>query len=201
MMATTHALIGLVAAALVGLVAPAHAPLALAAGFIGGLVPDLDLYVGHRRTLHFPACAWPAAALLFVGVATVGGPVAAAGAAFLLAAALHATMDIFGGGLELRPWEADSSHAVYNHLLGRWHRPRRWVRYDGAPEDVLIGAVTAVPAYLLAAGLLRRLVVATLVISVGYAAVRRWVPALTTRLVGVVPVCYHEYLPERFLDG
>jgi hypothetical protein len=201
MMATTHALVGLVAAALVGLVAPAHAPLALAAGFAGGLAPDLDLYAGHRRTLHFPVCAWPFVAVLFAAAATGGGPVAAAGAAFLLAAALHATMDVFGGGLELRPWQANSPRAVYNHLLGRWHSPRRWVRYDGAPEDVVLGAVVAVPAYLLAAGPLRRVVVATLVVSVGYAAVRRRVPALTAWLVGAVPVAYRPYLPARFLDG
>jgi hypothetical protein len=75
------------------------------------------------------------------------------------------------------------------------------VRYDGAPEDVVLGAVVAVPAYLLAAGPLRRVVVATLVVSVGYAAVRRRVPALTAWLVGAVPVAYRPYLPARFLDG
>ncbi|WP_435076861.1 hypothetical protein [Halococcus sp. AFM35] len=121
-MATTHALAGV---ALAALVASEQAGVALPAGFVGGLFPDLDLYVGHRKTLHFPVYYWPLALAGGVLVAIGTGPATVGLACFLLAAALHSTMDAFGGGLELRPWEATSERAVYNHYTGRWHRPRR----------------------------------------------------------------------------
>ena len=53
-MLPTHALAGMALALPVALVAPEYAPAALAAGFVGGVLPDLDLYTGHRKTLHFP---------------------------------------------------------------------------------------------------------------------------------------------------
>ena len=200
-MATTHALAGVAVAALVALVAPEQAGVALAAAFVGGLFPDLDLYAGHRKTLHFPVCYWPLALVAGVLAAIATGPATVGLACFLLAAALHSAMDVLGGGLELRPWEATSERAVYNHFAGRWHRPRRWVRYDGAPEDALLGLVLAVPALLVAGTAMRWLVGGTLCLSVGYVLVRRWVPVLTERLVGFVPAELVEHVPERFVDG
>ena len=200
-MATTHALAGVAVAALVALVAPEQAGVALAAAFVGGLFPDLDLYAGHRKTLHFPVCYWPLALVAGVLAAIATGPATVGLACFLLAAALHSAMDVLGGGLELRPWEATSERAVYNHFAGRWHRPRRWVRYDGAPEDALLGLVLAVPALLVAGTAMRWLVGGTLCLSVGYVLVRRRVPVLTERLVGFVPAELVEHVPERFVDG
>jgi hypothetical protein len=198
MMATTHALAG---AALASLVAPEQAGMALLAGFVGGLFPDLDLYAGHRKTLHFPVYYWPLALGGGALAAVATGPVAVGLACFLLAAALHSTMDAFGGGLELRPWEATSERAVYNHFTNRWHRPRRWVRYDGAPEDALLGALLAVPPLLVASTAMRWVVGGALGLSVGYALVRRRVPMLTERLVGFVPATLAGYVPERFVEG
>lgn len=200
-MATTHALAGVAVAALVALVAPEQAGVALAAALVGGLFPDLDLYAGHRKTLHFPVCYWPLALAAGALAAIVTGPATVGLACFFLAAALHSAMDVLGGGLELRPWEATSERAVYNHFTSRWHRPRRWVRYDGAPEDALLGVVLAVPALLVAGPAMRWLVGGTLCLSVGYVLVRRRVPVLTEHLVGFVPAGLVEHVPERFVDG
>jgi len=78
-------------------------------------------------------------------VAPVGGPVAVTAAVagsvlpdadmfavVLVGVALHAAMDVFGAGLELRPREATSRRAVYDYVRGRWLRPRRWIRSSPA---------------------------------------------------------------------
>ncbi|UPW02257.1 metal-dependent hydrolase [Halorussus gelatinilyticus] len=172
MMATTHALFGMALGALSLVVAPEYATAAIAAGGVGGLFPDLDLAGDHRKVLHFPVyyalAAVPALALaaLAPSVATV------AVAVFLASAALHAASDALGGGLELRPWEATSQSAVYDHYRGRWIRPRRWIRYDGAPEDLLAAAVFAVPGVLYP-DRLQAVVLALLAVSTGYALVRK----------------------------
>lgn len=145
MMAVTHALAGAALASVLALGAPEFALVAVLAAFVGGVAPDIDLAWTHRRTLHFPVyaplVALPALALAIL-VPTTATVVLAA---FLGAAALHSVSDVFGGGLELRPWEATSDRAVYNHVRRRWHPPLRWVRYDGSPEDLLLSSLLAIP--------------------------------------------------------
>jgi hypothetical protein len=186
MMLPTHALGGMAIGLAVGAVAPEFVGVAVVAGFLGGIVPDLDLYAGHRKTLHYPVyyavLAAPAAGLVFLfpAATTVGAAV------FLLGAAVHSAGDVLGGGLELRPWEATSEHAVYDHHRERWIAPRRWIPYDGSPADLLLSVVLAVPLGTALDGGLRALVVVSLAVAVAYAAVRRLLPAVADLLVGEV---------------
>lgn len=200
MMATTHVLAGIALASVALYTTPELAPVALAAAALGGLFPDLDLYAGHRRTLHFPVYL-PALAIPAVGIAVLAPSlVTVAAGYFLLAAAVHCTMDAFGGGLELRPWRGTSERGVYDHFNGRWIRPRRWVRYDGAPEDLLLAGVLALPGLLLFEPPVPALVGAILAVSAVYTLLRR-------RLVGVAEWCVDQLpdtllarIPERFVE-
>ncbi|RKD97187.1 metal-dependent hydrolase [Halopiger aswanensis] len=183
MMATTHALMGV---ALVALVFPevGAAPTAgvLLAAFVGGIVPDLDMGAAHRKTLHFPVCLPLAAAFVGGGLLASGatGSLALGLFAFLLSAALHSAIDVFGGGVEPEPWKRTSNKAVYNHVLGRWHRPKRWVRYAGAPEDFLLAAVCGTVAIRAAATTpeIDRLLLGTLAFSAAFTLVRKRIPDL-----------------------
>ena len=200
MMATTHALAGALLASATLVLAPAQAPAALLAGFAGGLAPDLDLYLHHRKTLHFPVylpvATVPAVALAVAAPSTI----TVALAAFVAAAALHSVTDVLGGGLELRPWEGTSDEAVYSHYHGRYLEPRRLVPYDGAPADLGLAAVMAVPVLAVGGGdPLESLVVASLLVSTAYAAVRKRLPALAEDLVGtLVPDPVLPYVPDRY---
>jgi hypothetical protein len=144
MMALTH---GLASVALVAIATPAiretAGPPLLAAAFLGGLAPDLDLLAAHRKSLHYPVGYTLFAALLgsyYAVVPTVGGLLATVA---LSAAAVHTWSDVFAGSVEPEPWNPTTERAVYNHALGQWHRPRRWVRYSGAPEDFFLCAISA----------------------------------------------------------
>ena len=199
MMATTHALMGLALSALVTLVAPEYAPVAAASGLAGGAFPDLDLYAGHRRTLHFPVY-YSIAAVAAIGVAVFAPGAWTVGAAvFLAAAALHAATDALGGGLELEPWRATSDRAVYSHFHGRWISPRRLIRYDGAPEDVALAAAAGVPAAIVYGPSIQRVVAGALALSVGYAIVRKRLPAFAARILGALPDDVRHRIPERFV--
>ncbi|MFC5970769.1 metal-dependent hydrolase [Halomarina salina] len=182
-MATTHALAGIVVASVAALLVPDHATTALLAGAAGGLFPDLDAVVGtHRKTLHFPAYGW-VVAVPAVGLAVlVTGPWSVALACFTTAAAFHALSDWAEGGVEWRGWERNTDRAVYCHLTGEWLTAKRWVRYDGAPEDLLCSAVLAGVALLVVSGLTRWLVVGLLAVGTVYTLVRRRVPGVVDRL-------------------
>ncbi|MEY7850571.1 metal-dependent hydrolase [Natrarchaeobius sp. A-rgal3] len=183
MMATTHVFAGLLVASAVALVEPTVALEAGIAAIVGGLFPDLDVVATHRKTLHFPvyyaALAVPASGLALV--APSGTTVAVA--VFLLAAAAHSVSDALGGGHELRPWEGQSPRAVYSHYHGRWLEPRRWIGYDGSPGDLAAASVLALPALFVFDGFVRTVVVGMLVVSIGYAAMRKAVAAGAERFV------------------
>jgi hypothetical protein len=173
MMAVTHATLGLLLAVPVAIVAPEYALVAAVGGLVGGLVPDVDLFVGvHRRTLHFPVAGPLVGAA--AGLIALASPSAltVALAVGLLSAGLHATADILGAGEELRPWERTNPYAVYDHVRGRWLRARYLIRYDGAPEDLAATALLAVPVAAVY-GDLRWLLGGLLVVGAAYALARK----------------------------
>lgn len=174
MMAITHAMIGLLLAAPVALVAPEFASAAAVGALVGGVAPDLDLFVGvHRKTLHYPV-AGPLVGVVAGVVAVVAPtPLTVAIALTLLSAGVHATTDILGAGEELRPWERTNPYAVYDHVNDRWLRARYLVPYDGAPRDLLVTVLCAVPVALTFRGQLRWLLAGLLLVAVVYTAVRR----------------------------
>ncbi|WP_247000360.1 metal-dependent hydrolase [Halosolutus gelatinilyticus] len=190
-MTTTHALMGVAVAAvaLPGVGEPAPVAAVLAAAFLGGVAPDLDLVATHRKTLHFPA-------LLPVATGVVGLRLHADGTvagvvlfAFLGSAALHSVVDVLGGGVEPEPWRRTSQEAVYNHLLGRWHRPKRWVRYAGAPEDFLLTAVCGIVVVTTATpSAFDRLAIGLVLFSGLFALVRKRIPDLIDAASRSIPL-------------
>lgn len=198
MMLPTHVIVGLAAAIPLAITAPDLAPAALAGAVVGSVVPDLDMYAGHRRTLHYPT-VYPVAALIAaVGAVTLATPLAVAVTFALLGAALHCQMDRLGGGLELRPWEGRSDRAVYDHVRRRWRRPRRWVRYDGAPEDFLLSLAVGGPLLLIVSEPFNWVVLAALAVGGFYAAFRRQLADLATVVFGQVPDRLRQHVPDRY---
>lgn len=198
MMLPTHALVGLAIAAPLVAFAPDLAPAALVGAFVGSLAPDFDLYAGHRRTLHYPTIYAIAAVPITIAAALVAAPWLVAAAFLFVGAALHCRMDRYGGGLELRPWEGTSDRAVYDHVRRRWRAPKRWIRYDGAPEDLLLAAFAGVPLWMILDGPFRWLVGASLVVGGLYALLRRQLANAAPVVFDAVPESVDDYVPSRY---
>lgn len=174
MMATTHGFAGVFLAAIVATVAPEFAVPAFIGGLIGGLFPDVDIVARHRRTLHYPfyytvialitgaiAVWYPHPMTVTIGIGT-------------LAAALHSVSDIFGGGASMRPWATRSRRAVYSHIHGTWLPPRGRIRYDGAPEDFILGILLAIPSFLVFdTAIARGLILTGVIVSLFYTIFRK----------------------------
>lgn len=200
MMATTHVLVGLAIAATIGVFGPEIGLLAVIAAAVGGAFPDLDLYAGHRRTLHYPVYYTAVAVPTLLLAAVLNTPMVWAIGLFLAGAAAHSVMDAAGGGLELRPWRGNSDRAVYSHYHGRWLPPRRIVRYDGAPEDLVLGGLAALPGLLTFEGHLLTGLWILLGVSLAYTVVRKPMVAFAEWLLERTPKRVQNRLPERFLE-
>ncbi|MFB6112574.1 MAG: metal-dependent hydrolase [Halodesulfurarchaeum sp.] len=173
MMSSTHSAMGLAGVCVLALVRPEYADVAAGAAIAGGIFPDLDVVFEHRKTLHHPE-VYPVLAVLAIGLAVARPRTATIGiATFLSAASLHSLTDVLGGGLGLRPWENDDERGIYLHLSGRWLPPRRWVRYDGAPEDLLVAVAFSIPPFLLFDGVIRTAILVGLAGSAVYVLVRK----------------------------
>ncbi|RDI73096.1 metal-dependent hydrolase [Halopelagius longus] len=203
-MATTHALAGVVLAVVLATLFPETAagtiPIPVVAAALGGVFPDFDLYVAHRKTLHFPVyfsmLAAPALVIAVLAPTTLTLSVAL----FFAAAALHSLMDALGGGLELKPWLGTSDRAVYSHYHGRWIRPRRWVRYDGAPEDLAVAVLFAAPTLYAFDGYVQTGVLVALGISAAYVVLRKPMVTIAERVVDALPAGVLAYVPNRFVE-
>lgn len=187
MMTSTHALVGACLGAAAAIVVPELSTAAVLVGFVGGALPDADLLATHRRTTHFPLLAPALAVPLLVGAVAVGTPMALLVGVFALAFAVHSPMDVLGGGVEPEPWLATSDRGVYDHVGGRWIRPLRWVRYAGAPEDLVVASLVAIPAILVSDGFAEALLLATLAVSIGFVSIRRRLAGLSAWLLGESP--------------
>ncbi|MFB6266381.1 MAG: metal-dependent hydrolase [Halodesulfurarchaeum sp.] len=184
MMSTTHAAMGLAAASILTVVAPELAVVAGLAAVAGGVFPDLDLVLQHRKSLHHPELYPVLAALAAVPALLRPGPLLVAVAWFFGGAALHSLTDVLGGGLGLRPWESDDERGIYLHTRARWVPPRRWVRYDGAPEDLLVAVAFSIPPYLAFGPQVRKLILAGLGASLGYVLLRKRLVDVYERFAG-----------------
>jgi hypothetical protein len=198
MMALTH---GLASLALVAFATPflseTVTPVLLAVAFLGGLAPDLDVVAEHRKSLHYPV-GYTVLAVVFgiwyIRAPTSGGLLATGAVG---AAALHTCSDILAGSVESEPWNPTTDRAVYNHALGGWHRPRRLVRYSGAPEDFLLCGVCASVALLASATgpTADALLLWLVAVAGGYTLARRHLTDIWTRLAPHVPAALGASLP------
>lgn len=182
MMTTTHAVVGALVGGATAAVGPVPTTTALVVGFVGGTLPDADLVATHRRSLHFPVYASVATVLAAFVAAVVATPATMLVVVFLVAFAVHCLMDVFGGGVEVRPWEATSDRGVYDHYGDRWIAPRRWVRYAGAPEDLLVATAAGLPVLAVATGGTRTVLAVVLTVSAGFTVFRRRLAGVSERL-------------------
>lgn len=154
---------------------------------VGSVSPDVDMLVGqHRKTTHYPEISTivalgctvliPADILFYIP------------ATFTTAFALHAWIDIFGGGLEDKPWEKTSTQAVYRHLSNKWEAPRHYTGHDGSYRDLIATLLATVAIYtIITENWFTAILLINLTIAILYTIVRKRLPALRDKILSKYP--------------
>jgi len=162
------------------------------------VLPDLDLYAGHRKTLHYPVYASlatvPTVALAVVAPSTMTVALAVA----LSASALHAVADVLGGGLELRPWEEVPSERFTVTITTAGFDPAASCATTAHPKTLTVAGLVAVPLVVMSDGPVTVVTVALLSVSAVYVLLRKTLANIAERLAGLAPDPVAPYLPERY---
>ena len=126
---------------------PELAVIVAVSAFVGGILPDADLKLTHRKTLHYPAY-YGIVTLVFLVLAVISNSVVVVvGLYFFGAAALHCYADYFVG-IEKPSDETDGDGVLYLHPRKKWVGPKEIIKYAGSPGDLLVGILLAVPPLL-----------------------------------------------------
>jgi hypothetical protein len=88
---------------------------------------------------------------------------------------------------------------VFSHYHDSWIAPRRFVRYDGAPEDLLVASVLAVPAYVTFGSPVEELILGALALSAVYTLLRKPMVWAGEWLVEWLPPDVVGRIPDRFV--
>lgn len=144
MMFSTHILAGATLGLLASFLSPSMVPVAVLAGMIGGLLPDIDMFFEHRKTTHRPFQYLALVAVFSVAFFFQGGAYLLFAAFLLGSMTLHSFMEIFSNGKTMRPKKETDDRAVYNHFAGNWIEPRRTV-IDASFRDLLCTVVFSIP--------------------------------------------------------
>lgn len=137
MMAPTHIIIGLLTIyPLIHSNPELIVPLTISS-IIGSVLPDLDILVQHRKTLHFPILSLPFVTISMLLILINPITIYLLLTSFIISFAIHPWVDIISSGLEKRPWEENSTRAAYNHQKQEWIKPKN-LFYDGSITDFSI---------------------------------------------------------------
>ena len=143
-MITTHILVGGCLGLLSTFLSPGHVTTAILAGMVGGMVPDLDIFMEHRKTLHRPIQFTVLSILLLMLVMVQPSELTVVLAFTVSSMLLHSVFDIFSNGKTMRPEIETDDRAVYNHVKSEWIEPRRWVLDASRPDLIItLSAATA----------------------------------------------------------
>lgn len=191
MMLPTHIILGLTFITPLIYILPEEFAFPLAIGVVvGSTLPDLDLLYGtHRKTFHSPIRSWIVVAITTTTFVLFQTPLTAALFAICFGFSQHSLSDVFGGGLEHKPWEKTSDKAVYNHYHKTWWTPRHYASYDGSPRDLTIFGVLSLASFQ-TYGILpyySHFVGSLGIIAITYTISRRYLPDLDTYLYKNIP--------------
>lgn len=167
----THVLVGgFVGAVISAFVAVNPLPIVFM-GMVAALLPNLDLFMEHRKTLHRPFQYAVVSIVLLGLVAFRPHPGVVALATVFTSLALHSWLKSLTEGQGLREDAMDAERAVYDHIRDQWMSARELTPMGGIP-DVVIGlsagflAITFAPESAV-------LIVPVMAVSVVFAATRK----------------------------
>lgn len=147
MMFWTHALAGGSLGLFLSFLTPGMQLPLITAGMLAGVIPDLDMFLEHRKTFHRPI----EFTLLFITSVSMflitGSHVFLILLVFSGSISLHVFSEVLGQGKTMNPDLKEDDRCVYNHLNGEWIKPMRIIKV-GSLKDLSLSMLLSLPLLL-----------------------------------------------------
>mgnify|MGYP006265906321 CR=1 FL=1 len=200
MMLPTHIIVGMFLSLSVLYIEPNYINSVILVSIFGSLIPDLDMYYGHRKTLHYPVFCSIATLLSFCILIFITNIYSISLFFFFMTLSIHPLLDILSSGLEIRPWENTSKKAVYNHYSKQWIAPLHIIPYDGSKEDLSVLLILSIPLMVYLGQPFYSLIIVLNIIGILYTLSRKILPEFIKPVIKIVPDNYRKYIPDRYQE-
>jgi len=164
MMLPTHILAGGTIGLVLSVLAPEMQSSMIITGMLAGILPDLDMFFEHRKTLHRPLQFSLTAITLFGVYLALNNALLLALSAVFASAGLHTVSEILGQGKTMNPDLKKDDRCVYNHINGSWINPVRLIKV-GSFRDLTLSAIFSAPLLILGTRLISALSI--FILSIG----------------------------------
>lgn len=165
MMLPTHILAGGSLGLLLSFTAPEMRFTLIIAGMLAAVLPDLDMFFEHRKTLHRPIEFF----LMLIVVSSIfmitGSPLFLILSVILGSVNLHVAYEIFGNGKTMNTELKHDDRCVYDHWNGEWIKPLMIIT-TGSSKDLALAVVSSLPLLLYQKGSV--LTITLVVLSLGF---------------------------------
>lgn len=143
-MLPTHILAGGVIGLVLSVLALEMQVSMICVGMIASVLPDLDMLLEHRKTLHRPLQFSLFAIALFGLYLAFNTSLLLLLSVIFASAGLHTVSEILGQGKTMNPDLKKDNRCVYNHLKRVWIKPRRLIKV-GSFRDLVLSAIFSIP--------------------------------------------------------
>lgn len=144
MMLPTHIVMGGFIGLALSIIDPTTLSLYIYIGMIAGVIPDVDIFLEHRKTLHRPLEYLLVFTTLIFTYALFQLNSILVVAALFGSMSIHCISELFGQGKTMNPDLKTDDRCVYNHLAQNWLKPKRVVKVASI-RDLMILMVFSIP--------------------------------------------------------
>jgi hypothetical protein len=142
-MLPTHIVTGGFIGLVLSILDPSNSSLFIYLGMLAGILPDLDMFIEHRKTFHRPLQYFTGFIILLLSYLGLQSSYLLAFSVILGSMSIHCIFEIFGQGKTMNPDLKEDERCEYNHITGNWIKPRRKVKVGSGKDLILTIAFSA----------------------------------------------------------
>ena len=174
MMLPTHVLIGGLSALSISALVSQPQTWLIIVGMTAAILPDLDIFIEHRKTLHRPK-EYIIGLGLFSSIFFLNGSsLSLYLTVFFLGLISHIILDLLAYGKTMNPDLKEDGRCMYDHLSSKWIKPLK-IAKPGSKKDLILGTIASIPLLLTENTIIIYISISNIVIGTLFVYMMEWI--------------------------